>query len=91
MNYYDPFLAAWQLGPNGQALAVTSLQATTTFNGPTRNIAASSIAPPKIMPWMYAIDCKLNSAVATYVHAPSRPRPPDSALVNYCEASALDF
>jgi lysophospholipase L1-like esterase len=33
MNYYDPLLAAWTLGPNGQALAYTSLQGTTVFNG----------------------------------------------------------
>ena len=33
MNYYDPFLAAWKLGPSGQALAYASLQATTLFNG----------------------------------------------------------
>jgi lysophospholipase L1-like esterase len=33
MNYYDPFLAAWTLGPSGQALANASLQATTVFNG----------------------------------------------------------
>jgi lysophospholipase L1-like esterase len=33
MNYYDPFLAAWTLGPTGQALADESLSAATTFNG----------------------------------------------------------
>ena len=32
MNYYDPFLAAWQLGPSGQALANQSLAATLMFN-----------------------------------------------------------
>lgn len=32
MNYYDPFLAAWTLGPSGQALADQSLAAATTFN-----------------------------------------------------------
>lgn len=32
MNYYDPFLSAWELGPSGQALAVASLQATKGFN-----------------------------------------------------------
>lgn len=32
MNYYDPFLAAWVLGPNGPAFAAASLQATTVFN-----------------------------------------------------------
>jgi lysophospholipase L1-like esterase len=33
MNYYDPLLAAWTLGPSGQALAYASLQGTTVFNG----------------------------------------------------------
>jgi hypothetical protein len=33
MNYHDPLLAAWTLGPNGQALAYRSLQGTTVFNG----------------------------------------------------------
>ncbi len=33
MNYYDPFLAAWTLGRNGQALAIQSLEATDLFNG----------------------------------------------------------
>jgi lysophospholipase L1-like esterase len=32
MNYYDPFLAAWQLGPEGQALAVASLDVTLALN-----------------------------------------------------------
>jgi lysophospholipase L1-like esterase len=32
MNYYDPFLAAWELGGNGQALALQSLTAATEFN-----------------------------------------------------------
>jgi len=32
MNYYDPFLAAWELGGNGQALALQSLAAATEFN-----------------------------------------------------------
>ena len=32
MNYYDPFLAAWQLGPAGQILANQSLAATISFN-----------------------------------------------------------
>jgi lysophospholipase L1-like esterase len=32
MNYYDPFLAAWTLGANGQKLARASLQATIAFN-----------------------------------------------------------
>jgi lysophospholipase L1-like esterase len=32
MNYYDPFLAAWLLGPAGQVLASQSLAATLTFN-----------------------------------------------------------
>ncbi len=33
MNYYDPFLAAWKLGPAGQLLANASLLATNAFNG----------------------------------------------------------
>jgi lysophospholipase L1-like esterase len=33
MNYYDPFLAAWRLGPGGQLLANASLLVTTAFNG----------------------------------------------------------
>lgn len=32
MNYYDPFLALWRLGPAGQLIAHDSLQATTFFN-----------------------------------------------------------
>ena len=32
MNYYDPFLAAWTLGPAGQALALASLEVTTILN-----------------------------------------------------------
>jgi lysophospholipase L1-like esterase len=32
MNYYDPFLAAWELGENGQELALQSLVAATEFN-----------------------------------------------------------
>jgi len=32
MNYYDPFLAAWSLGPAGQTLAEASLKATKIFN-----------------------------------------------------------
>jgi len=33
MNYYDPFLAAWTLGADGQTLAAASLKATKVFNG----------------------------------------------------------
>ena len=32
MNYYDPFLAAWELGEAGQTLATESLAAATGFN-----------------------------------------------------------
>jgi len=32
MNYYDPFLAAWTLGPGGQALALVSLEITNQLN-----------------------------------------------------------
>jgi lysophospholipase L1-like esterase len=38
MNYYDPFLAAWTLGPSGQALAVESLEAATDFNAILENV-----------------------------------------------------
>jgi lysophospholipase L1-like esterase len=32
MNYYDPFLAAWEFGPAGRSLALQSLAAATDFN-----------------------------------------------------------
>jgi lysophospholipase L1-like esterase len=32
MNYYDPFLAAWELGSAGQSIALQSLAAATDFN-----------------------------------------------------------
>ncbi len=32
MNYYDPFLAAWTLGPDGQVLAKDSLKVTNLLN-----------------------------------------------------------
>ena len=32
MNYYDPFLAAWTLGPAGSALALGSLEVTNGLN-----------------------------------------------------------
>ncbi len=32
MNYYDPFLAAWELGSTGQSIALQSLAAATEFN-----------------------------------------------------------
>jgi lysophospholipase L1-like esterase len=32
MNYYDPFLAAWELGSAGQSIALQSLTAATDFN-----------------------------------------------------------
>ena len=35
MNYYDPFLAAWLIGPAGQPLAVESACLTTGFDYPT--------------------------------------------------------
>jgi lysophospholipase L1-like esterase len=37
MNYYDPFLAAWQLGAAGQLVASQSLTATLTFNSLLHN------------------------------------------------------
>ena len=38
MNYYDPFLAAWVLGPQGEALALESHQATIAFNNVLEHI-----------------------------------------------------
>ena len=38
MNYYDPFLAAATLGPQGQALAAASLQITHTLNALLTNL-----------------------------------------------------
>jgi len=32
MNYYDPFLGAWLLGPSGRTIAIQSLEATDLFN-----------------------------------------------------------
>ena len=40
MNYYDPFLAAWTIGPAGQVLAAQSLDLTLAFN----NVLASIYA-----------------------------------------------
>lgn len=45
MNYYDPFLAAWKLGPSGQALAQASLQATTVFNGVLESVYQTFAIP----------------------------------------------
>ena len=38
MNYYDPFLAAWVLSPQGEALAIESYQAMIAFNSVLENI-----------------------------------------------------
>jgi lysophospholipase L1-like esterase len=38
MNYYDPFLALWRLGPAGQFVANESLQATVFFNTVLENV-----------------------------------------------------
>ncbi len=38
MNYYDPFLAAWVLGPTGPVLAVASQQATLGLNALLQNL-----------------------------------------------------
>ena len=38
MNYYDPFLATWELGPAGQMLAAQSLTAATGFNSELESI-----------------------------------------------------
>jgi lysophospholipase L1-like esterase len=45
MNYYDPFLAAWTLGPSGQTLARESVTATTGFNGVLESIYSSFEVP----------------------------------------------
>lgn len=45
MNYYDPFLAAWQLPGNGKALALESLDVTTVFNGLLEAIYQSFAVP----------------------------------------------
>jgi lysophospholipase L1-like esterase len=38
MNYYDPFLAAWLLGPTGQALASVTFTLVTAFNAELASI-----------------------------------------------------
>ena len=38
MNYYDPFLAAWIYGPQGQALALASLPLTIQFNAALQSV-----------------------------------------------------
>ena len=38
MNYYDPFLAAWVLGPTGPILALQSQQATLALNALLQNL-----------------------------------------------------
>ena len=38
MNYFDSYLGAWILGPEGQSLAVESLQLTTAFNDALENL-----------------------------------------------------
>jgi lysophospholipase L1-like esterase len=84
MNYYDPFLAAWVFGPNGQALATLSLPLVRGFNHaletvyqalqvPVANVAATFHinSPQGITP--------LNVALAlawTWMGAPP-PRGPD--------------
>lgn len=45
MNYYDPFLAAWQLGPAGQILANQSLAATLSFNSLLQGLYHSAGIP----------------------------------------------
>jgi len=45
MNYYDPFLAAWRLGPSGQLLANASLLATNAFNGVLEKVYAAFDIP----------------------------------------------
>ncbi|HKQ88269.1 MAG TPA: SGNH/GDSL hydrolase family protein, partial [Candidatus Acidoferrales bacterium] len=45
MNYFDPFLAAWKLGPAGQTLAQESLQATIGFNGELEAIYQAAGVP----------------------------------------------
>jgi hypothetical protein len=45
MNYYDPFLAAWPLGPGGQALADELLLAAKLFNGILENLYRAFAIP----------------------------------------------
>ena len=45
MNYYDPFLAAWILGPAGQTLAGESKTATDEFNGELQEIYEAAGVP----------------------------------------------
>jgi lysophospholipase L1-like esterase len=45
MNYYDPFLAAWILGPAGQTLAEESELAATQFNTVLQNIYQTFSVP----------------------------------------------
>jgi lysophospholipase L1-like esterase len=45
MNYYNPFLAAWLLGPDGQELAATSVVGATLFNALLEGIYAAFEVP----------------------------------------------
>ena len=85
MNYYDPFLAAWLLGPTGPALASLSLDLVTAFNRelasiyrlhqvPMADVAAtfrSGGASPRVTAANVAL-----ALAWTWMSAPS-PRGPD--------------
>lgn len=45
MNYYNPFLAAWLQGPEGQVLAMASSALLTAFNGLLAGIYGASLIP----------------------------------------------
>lgn len=63
MNYYDPFLAAWKLGPAGQALAQESLQATMGFNGELEAIYQAAGVPVADVAKAFKIDDATNIPV----------------------------
>ncbi|MGH9529976.1 MAG: SGNH/GDSL hydrolase family protein [Terriglobales bacterium] len=56
MNYYDPFLAAWALVPNGQVLAAESLQATNDFNSLLEKAYGAFSIPVANVAYAYAIN-----------------------------------
>jgi lysophospholipase L1-like esterase len=56
MNYYDPFLAAWLLGPKGQALASLSLSFVTAFNGDLASIYRANQIPVADVAGTFRVD-----------------------------------
>ena len=79
-NYYDPFLAAFVFGPQGQALAAASLVATTAFNQVLTNVYQALEAPFADVAGVFRIqDFPANVIRAlswTWISAPP-PRGPD--------------